>query len=110
MYKKLDNEAWEEYLNKFESIKDTITVKDFCIENNLNKSQFYYHKKRIEKVAEGKDPIFQAISLNCKVDNMKEDKRMSKEVKITVGNANIIIPVSEATLITAIIRELILKC
>ncbi|MCY6958462.1 hypothetical protein [Clostridium brassicae] len=40
MYRKLDNDTWEEYLNKFNSIKDTITVKDFCAENNLNKSQF----------------------------------------------------------------------
>ena len=52
MYRKLDNDAWEEYLNKFNSVKDTITVKDFCTENNLNKSQFYYHKKRVEKVFE----------------------------------------------------------
>lgn len=110
MYKKLENEAWEEYLNKFESIKDTITVKDFCTENNLSKSQFYYHKKRVGKVVEGKGPIFQDISLNCKVDNMEEDKCTSKEVKINVGNVNILIPISEATLITSIIRELILKC
>ncbi|WP_138205010.1 hypothetical protein [Haloimpatiens lingqiaonensis] len=48
MYRKLDNDAWEEYLNKFNSIKDTITVKDFCAENNLNKSQFYYHKRILE--------------------------------------------------------------
>jgi hypothetical protein len=74
MYRKLDNDAWEEYLNKFKSIKDTITVKDFCNENNLNKSQFYYHKKRIERVTESKEPIFQAISLNSKVDNIKENK------------------------------------
>lgn len=110
MYRKLDNDAWEEYLNKFNSAKDTITVKDFCAENNLNKSQFYYHKKRVKKVTESKETIFQAISLNSKVDNIKEDKSTLKEVKINVGNANIFIPVSEATLITSIIKELILKC
>ncbi|WP_138205550.1 IS66 family insertion sequence element accessory protein TnpA [Haloimpatiens lingqiaonensis] len=113
MYRKLDNDTWEEYLNKFNSVKDTITVKDFCAENNLNKSQFYYHKKRIEKVNESnesKETIFQAISLNSKIDNIKEDKSTLKEVKINVGNANILIPVSEATLITAIIKELILRC
>lgn len=110
MYRKLDNDAWEEYLNKFNSIKDAITVKDFCTENNLNKSQFYYHKKRVEKETESKEPIFQAISLNSKVDNIKENKSTLKEVKINVGNANIFIPVSEATLITSIIKELILKC
>ena len=110
MYKKLDNDAWEEYLNKFNSVKDTITVKDFCTENNLSKSQFYYHKKRVKKLTESKEPVFQAISLNSKVDNIKENKSTLKEVKINVGNTNILIPVSEATLITAIIKELILKC
>jgi len=110
MYRKLDNDSWEEYLNKFNSVKDTITVKDFCAENNLNKSQFYYHKKRVEKIAKSKEPIFQAISLNSKIDNIKEDNSTLKEVKINVGNANIFIPVSEATLITSIIKELILKC
>ncbi|WMJ79175.1 hypothetical protein RBU49_09755 [Clostridium sp. MB40-C1] len=110
MYRKLDNDTWEEYLNKFNSIKDTITVKDFCAENNLNKSQFYYHKKRVQKVIESKETIFQAISLNSKVDNIKENKSTLKEVTINVGNANILIPVSEATLITSIIKKLILKC
>ncbi|NOH17317.1 IS66 family insertion sequence element accessory protein TnpA [Clostridium cochlearium] len=85
-------------------------MKDFCAENNLNKSQFYYHKKRVEKTAKSKEPIFQAISLNSKIDNIKEDNSTLKEVKINVGNANIFIPVSEATLITSIIKELILKC
>lgn len=110
MYKKLDNDAWEEYLNKFKPVKDTITVKDFCAENNLNKNQFYYHKKRIEKSAESKKLVFQAISLKNKVDDIKEDKAALKEVKINVGNANITIPVSESTLITTIIKELILRC
>ncbi|SHK29793.1 hypothetical protein SAMN02745248_02244 [Hathewaya proteolytica DSM 3090] len=62
MYKKLDNKAWEEYLNNFDAIKDTITVRGFCEENNLSKSQFYYHKKRVEKVAKVKILFFK-ISL-----------------------------------------------
>jgi len=108
MYKKLDNDAWEEYLDKFESIKDKMTVKDFCADNNLKKNQFYYHKKRVEKTTESNEPIFQAISLSNKVDNIKEDKLMLKEVRINIGNASITIPVSEATLITSIIKELTL--
>ncbi|MBV1817135.1 hypothetical protein HF847_00170 [Clostridium cochlearium] len=47
MYRKLDNDSWEEYLNKFNSVKDTITVKDFCAENNLNSSKAYYCLTRI---------------------------------------------------------------
>lgn len=99
-----------DHLNQYNSVKDPITVKDFCTENNLNKSQFYYHKKRVEKVKEGKETIFQGILLNSKVDNISEDNCTLKEVKINVGNANILIPVSEATLITSIIEELISKC
>lgn len=45
MSRKLDNASWEEYIIKFDSYKGTITLKDFCIENKLSKSQFYYHKK-----------------------------------------------------------------
>lgn len=110
MYKKLDNDTWEEYLKKFNEVKNTITAKDFCAENNLNKSQFYYHKKRIDKATCSKEPIFQDISLNCNIHNVDETKVASKEVKITVGSANIFIPISEATLIASIIKELILKC
>lgn len=109
MYRKLDNDTWEEYLNRFSSTKGTITVKDFCIENNLNKSQFYYHKKRVEKT-ESKEPIFHAISLDNKVDRLEEIKCENKEVKINIGNANIIIPVSETTLISSIIKEIFTKC
>ncbi|WP_288227992.1 hypothetical protein [uncultured Clostridium sp.] len=107
--RKLNNVAWEEYINKFDSYKGTITVKDFCIENNITKSQFYYHKKRL---ANGNytPMIFQAVSLNTKENNVEENITASKEVKINIGNANISIPVIEATLIASIIKELVAKC
>ncbi|SHH92470.1 hypothetical protein [Clostridium grantii] len=47
MARKLDNTAWEEYINKFDSLQGSKTVIDFCVENELIKSQFYYHKKRL---------------------------------------------------------------
>ena len=75
MYKKLDNDAWEEYLNKYKSIKQSITVKDFCSENNLNKGQFYYHKRRLEAVSsEESKPIFHGIALERKEDRFKRNK------------------------------------
>lgn len=107
MSRKLDNSTWEEYINKFDSYKGTVTVKDFCIENKLTKSQFYYHKRRLEKG--NHIPVFHTISLT-KQDNIQENMGTSKEVKFTVGNATITIPVSEATLITSIIKELAAKC
>ncbi len=32
MSKKLDNNAWEEYINKFDSYNSSVTIKDFCVE------------------------------------------------------------------------------
>lgn len=111
MYKKLDNEAWEEYLNKFNSIEGTITVKDFCMENNINKSQFYYHKKRLEKIrVENKEPVFHAVSLDNKVEPIQEMKAAPREIIINIGNVNITLPASETTLIASIIKELATKC
>ena len=107
MSRKLDNATWEEYVNKFDACKGEITVKDFCIENKLTKSQFYYHKRRLEK--ENPTTVFHAISLSKK-GNVEKSSANSKEINITVGSANITIPVSEASLITAIIKELATKC
>jgi len=107
MSRKLDNATWEEYINKFDSYKGTVTVKDFCIENKLTKSQFYYHKRRLEKG--NHTPVFHAVSLT-KQDNIEGNIAALKEVKITVGNASISIPVSEATLIASIIKELATRC
>lgn len=109
MSRKLDNSSWEEYINKFDSYKGTITLKDFCIENELSKSQFYYHKKRLAATNSIK-PVFHAVSLNAKQDNIEKNILTSKEVKITIGTANITIPVSETTLIYSIIKELATKC
>lgn len=103
MYRKLDNSTWEKYINKFTSCNGAITVKDFCIENKISKSQFYYHKKRLEKM--DSVPVFHAISLND-----KQDISSSKEVKINIGKASIAIPVSETSLIALIIKELATEC
>lgn len=111
MSRKLDNATWEEYINKFDACKGTITVKDFCIENKLTKSQFYYHKKRLEKSeVENNTPVFHAISLDSKEKTIKENTIALNEVKITIGNAIITIPVSEAILISSIVKELAAKC
>lgn len=105
---KLDNSIWEEYINKFTSYKGTIIVKDFCIENNISKNQFYYHKKRLAK--QDSTTIFHAISLNTKQDNIDQNVLVSEEVKIKIGKASISIPVSETNLITLIIKELSREC
>lgn len=111
MAKKIDNAVWEEYVNKFISLNGTITVKDFCIENAISKGQFYYHRKRVANTEiENNKPVFHAISLANKENNHKSNTYTSNEVKINIGNASITIPVSETTLISLIIKELVLQC
>lgn len=105
MYKKLSNEDWEKYINEYYDNNQDINIKDYCIKHNLNKSQFYYHRKRLNNVDE---PILQAI----KMENKQEYKQdsITSQIKIEIGTVNISIPVSETTLITSIIKELSLKC
>ena len=107
MSKKLDNATWEEYINRFYSYSGT--VKDFCIENEISKSQFYYHKKRLEK-ATSTTRIFHEVSLTTDKDNIELVPQVSKEIKITIGNATISIPASEAAIVYSIIKELASKC
>ena len=109
MSRKLDNSKWEEYINKFNSYRGEITLKDFCIENQLSRTQFYYHKKRLEK-ANSKSTVFQEVSLKDKKDNIAKFPDASKEVKISIGNATISIPTNETALVYSIIKELIMKC
>ena len=109
MYKKLSNSAWEEVINKYYSDNHELTITDYCSENNLNKSQFYYHKKRLSNKNK-KAPVFQAIKLddNTKVIKKKtQNFETSVDVKIVIGAASISIPVSETDLINSIIKALI---
>ncbi|WDC84188.1 hypothetical protein PL321_18375 [Caloramator sp. mosi_1] len=111
MGKRMSHAKWEEYIKKFESYNGSITVKDFCIENDICKTQFYYHRKRLQKEESNnrKDIVFHAIPLAIQ-DEQKETAKLSKEVKITVGNVTVIIPSDEVNLISKIIKELSISC
>ena len=50
MYKKLNNKEWEEAVNLYYKENTDISIKDYCTKNNLNKSQFFYHKRRIKDI------------------------------------------------------------
>lgn len=109
MYKKLNNEAWEQAINKYYSDNQELTIKDYCFENNLNKSQFYYHRRRLNSKKE-KSPVFHAVKLDDDEKVIKEDTTVtntSLDVKIMIGAASISIPVSETALINSIIKELL---
>ena len=107
MYKKLSNDEWREYINRYYSSDENLTVKDYCEENNINKSQFYYHRRKIEEKA---TPVFHPIKINAEAATVKADIETSSEVKISIGNISVAIPASETTLINSLIKELLLKC
>ena len=109
MSRKSENTKWEEYINKFNSYRGEITLKDFCIENQLSKTQFYYHKKRLEK-ANSKATVFHKVSLKADKDNRGPFSDASKEIKISIGNTIISIPASETALVYSVIKDLVTKC
>ncbi|MDY4079826.1 MAG: hypothetical protein SOY42_13770 [Clostridium sp.] len=110
MYKKLNNKEWEEAVNLYYKENNDITIKEYCTINNLNKNQFYYHKRRISN-NDYKGPVFQAIQLNDKKEiiNKNVSSKSLSEIKISIGVAKISIPVSETALINSIIKDLILN-
>ena len=110
MYKKLNNKEWEEVINVYYKENKDMSIKDYCTKNNLNKGQFFYHKRRIKDIKH-KEPIFQAIQLNNHGEIIKENisSKLSSEIKITIGVAKISIPASETALINSIIKDLMLN-
>ncbi|MGF0108930.1 IS66 family insertion sequence element accessory protein TnpA [Clostridium sp. SGI.024] len=61
MSRKLSNEKWNEFINLFSSYEGTVS--SFCEENNISKTQFYYHKRRIEAASTESTPVFQRMKL-----------------------------------------------
>ena len=77
MYQKLDNAAWEKYINEYSSLDNKISIKSFCQERNINPSQFFYHRKRIASA--DKPVVLQAINFKT-----KEERLVSSESNINV--------------------------
>ena len=100
MYKKLNNKEWEEAVDLYYKENKNISIKEYCTKNNLNKGQFFYHKRRIKDI-EHKEPIFQAIQLNNHGEIIKENisSKLSSEIKITIGVAKIFIPLTYGQLL-----------
>lgn len=107
MRRKLSNVEWNDFINLFSSYEGTVT--NFCEENNISKTQFYYHKRRIEAATTKSTPIFQSISLNEEV-NINESKVTSSDIRIEIGRANIFIPANEIAILSNIIKELTKSC
>lgn len=101
-------ETWREFLEKFSSYKGSVS--SFCKENNISKGQFYYYKKRFEK---SNKHIFHAMALNKEESPTKTETntgKVSKDIRIEIGKANIYIPVTETAVLKAILKELAVSC
>lgn len=105
MAKRIDKETWREFIEKFSSYEGTVT--QYCIENNLSKSQFYYHKRRFETA---EDISFHAISLKEESLNIINENNTINNIKIEIGKANIFIPVNEIAILSEIIKEIAKSC
>jgi uncharacterized Zn ribbon protein len=105
MGKKLSNKEWEEHINQYYSSNSSMTINEFCRENNLSKQQFHYHKKRILDTKDSITTVFQGLKIKAQEETSKKST-VNSEVRIIIGNATISIPVSETTLISLIIKEL----
>lgn len=103
MRRKLRNVEWSDFINLFSSYEGTVTT--LCEENNISKTQFYYHKRRIEAASTEGTHIFQSISLNEEV-SIDKSEITSQEIRIEIGKANIFIPANEIAILSNIIKEL----
>lgn len=107
MKRKLSNEQWNEVIDLFSSYEGTVSK--FCEDNNVSKTQFYYHKRRIEASNNKSTPVFQGISLNEK-DSINKSEITYPEIRIEIGMANIFIPANEIAILSNIIKELSKSC
>lgn len=105
MRKKLSNKEWEEHINQYYSSNSSMTINEFCKENNLSKQQFHYHKKRILQTKDSITTVFQGFKIKAEEETAKKST-VNSEVRIMVENTAIAIPVSRTTLISSIIKEL----
>lgn len=104
MEKQINHEPWKKILEKFSSYEGTVT--SFCSENNVSKSQFYYHKRRADIL---KKPTFHAVSLNTLIAPDNAEKAY-KDIRIEIGKANVFIPSNESELLKTILKELAATC
>lgn len=93
MSKKLSNKESEVHINQYYSNNSSMTITEFCRENNLSKQQFRYHKKRISEINDSNTTVFQGLKINVKEESSKKEA-VNSEVRIIIRNATIAIPVS----------------
>jgi hypothetical protein len=103
-----NEDTWKEFLEKFSSYGGSVT--DYCKENDLTKSQFYYYKKKFNKKT---NPTFHAIEVKHGASTDLKVKNASKEIstiKIELGRAIIYIPSENTGLLSSLVKEILKSC
>ncbi|MFL0197972.1 IS66 family insertion sequence element accessory protein TnpA [Clostridium sp. WILCCON 0269] len=103
-----NEETWKELLEKFSFYQRTVT--DYCKENNISKSQFYYYRKKFNKEIK---TTFHAIKIKPEISQLQKEKNNDGEnnsIKIELGRASIYIPWENATLLSVVFKELLKSC
>lgn len=103
-----NEETWKELLEKFSFYQGTVT--DYCKENNISKSQFYYYRKKFNKEIK---TTFHAVKINPEISQLQKEKNNDGEnnsIKIELGRASIYIPSENASLLSVVFKELLKSC
>lgn len=97
---------WDDIMNKFSSYEGSVS--SFCRENHIKRHQFY-NQRRKNKNRE----VFHAIPVKKKVSEKIVTEnlgKISKDIRIEVGNVTVYIPVQDKSIIVSIIKELVESC
>ena len=104
MAKETTHINWQHIINLYNSYEGKMA--NFCKEHGITRNQLYYHRARENK----KNSIsFHPIKLNSKDSVDPPNKNASSDIstiKISIGKANIHIPISEKTLLIDILKEI----
>lgn len=109
MAKRIGKEAWREYIDKFSSYEGLLT--QYCVENNISKSQFYYNRRLFDTATEG-ETKFHTVSFNDEVSNSPSTPAPSLpgDIRIEIGKVNIFIPANEIATLSTLVKELAKSC
>lgn len=109
MVKRIGKEAWREYIDKFSSYEGSLT--QYCAENSISKSQFYYNRRLFDAATEG-ETKFHAVSFNEEVSNVSSTPTPSLpgDIRIEIGKVNIFIPANEIAILSTLVKELAKSC
>lgn len=106
MSKKLNNDEWDEFIKEYYDSGSALTINEYCREYDVSKQQFHYHKKRLRESAKADVAVFHKVILDDETSDSNKLGNKSNDIKITIGNVKMDMPVSETTLIAEIIKEL----